>query len=43
MKVDALPRLPAHLAMVDSTGAAVRLSDLWSDGPLVICFLRHFG
>jgi len=30
-------------ALVDSTGATHRLGDLWSDRPIVLVFLRHFG
>lgn len=25
------------------TGIPVRLGDLWADGPVVFCFLRHYG
>lgn len=27
----------------DARGAAIRLSQLWRDQPLVLVFLRHFG
>lgn len=29
--------------LVDSEGAAVQLSDLWREGPLVLLFWRHYG
>jgi peroxiredoxin len=31
------------LELVDHTGVPTRLSSLWSDGPAVILFWRHFG
>jgi peroxiredoxin len=30
-------------ALLDQTGRAVRLSDLWSDRPALLFFWRHFG
>jgi peroxiredoxin len=35
---------PAPDATVEGEGGArLRLSELWSRGPLVLVFLRHFG
>jgi peroxiredoxin len=31
------------VALQDVNGAEVRLSELWSEQPLVLVFLRHFG
>jgi hypothetical protein len=33
----------ADVEVKDSSGAAVRFSDLWSERPTVFLFLRHFG
>lgn len=29
--------------LTDATGTPHRLGDLWSDRPVVLVFLRHFG
>jgi peroxiredoxin len=29
--------------LLDVDGRPVRLSTLWSDGPAVLAFLRHYG
>ena len=34
---------PAPDLVLGDGGSAVRLSSLWSDGPLVVYFHRHFG
>ena len=31
------------LTLPDHTGRPVRLAGLWSDGPIVLLLLRHFG
>ena len=31
------------LEMPDASGDSVRLSDLWTDGPAMVLFWRHFG
>ena len=31
------------LTLLAEDGREVRLSELWSDAPLVLLFLRHFG
>jgi len=31
------------LVLLDGDERAVRLSELWTQGPLVAIFLRHFG
>lgn len=31
------------MTVLDETGTAVRLSTLWSIGPAVLAFVRHFG
>jgi hypothetical protein len=33
----------SETALVDHTGTAHRLGDLWRDQPIVLVFLRHFG
>jgi len=33
----------SRLELQDHSGAPVRLGDLWTDRPLVLVFLRHFG
>ena len=33
----------ADLSVLDGEGRAVRLRDLVSHRPLLLCFLRHFG
>jgi hypothetical protein len=33
----------ADVVLQDSTGAEVRLGDLWADRPVVLVFLRHYG
>jgi len=38
-KGDKAPDVRLH----DSNGAAIALSDLWRERPLVLVFLRHFG
>jgi hypothetical protein len=30
-------------SLIDDTGEAHRLGDLWRDRPIVLVFLRHFG
>jgi peroxiredoxin len=41
-KLKAGDRAP-DLAVEDSSGATLRLSDLWRERVLVLVFLRHFG
>ena len=36
---DAAPSIP----VVDADGETIDLSSLWSDKPVVLSFLRHFG
>jgi hypothetical protein len=31
------------VVLEDSSGAEVRLGDLWADRPAVLVFLRHYG
>ena len=31
------------MTVLDETGASVRLDTLWSTGPAVLVFVRHFG
>jgi hypothetical protein len=31
------------IVLKDSTGADVRLGDLWRDRPVVVVWLRHYG
>jgi hypothetical protein len=41
-----LPDLAARLAPIEVTaldGSAVRLGSLWTDRPLLLVHLRHFG
>jgi prostamide/prostaglandin F2alpha synthase len=33
----------ADVVLEDSSGAEVRLGDLWEDKPAVLVFLRHYG
>ena len=33
----------APIALTDPEGGTVRLCDLWSDRPVVLVFVRHFG
>jgi hypothetical protein len=33
----------ADIVLRDAEGRLVRLGSLWSDGPAVIAFLRHYG
>jgi hypothetical protein len=33
----------ADVVLQDSTGADVRLGDLWAERPAVLVFLRHYG
>jgi hypothetical protein len=33
----------ADVVLEDSSGAEVRLGDLWADQPAVLVFLRHYG
>ncbi len=33
----------SRLELLDHAGQPVRLGDLWSERPLVLVFLRHFG
>ncbi|HJU12688.1 MAG TPA: hypothetical protein VJ728_17520 [Candidatus Binataceae bacterium] len=35
--------LAPDMLVHDSTGGALRISELWRDSPLVLVFLRHFG
>ncbi len=35
--------LPPELTVLDTAGARVRLAGLAAAGPVLICFLRHFG
>jgi len=30
-------------SLLDAAGASHRLGDLWSERPIVLVFLRHFG
>ncbi len=32
-----------NLQVVNADGAAIELSSLWADKPVVLSFLRHFG
>jgi peroxiredoxin len=32
-----------NLKVVNADGATIELSALWSDRPVVLAFLRHFG
>jgi peroxiredoxin len=38
-----MPRAIADAVVTDVRGAEVRLSSLWSTGPCLLVFLRHFG
>lgn len=31
------------LTLFDAAGAPAVLADLWSEGPILLTFLRHFG
>lgn len=45
-KVSPLPDLAARLAPIEVTaldGSAVRLGSLWTEQPLLLVHLRHFG
>lgn len=33
----------ADVALLDHTGAPVKFSSAWADGPAVLVFLRHYG
>jgi hypothetical protein len=33
----------ADVVLEDSSGAEVRLGDLWAERPAVLVFLRHYG
>jgi hypothetical protein len=33
----------AEIVLADHEGNDVRLGDLWSDGPAVLVWLRHYG
>jgi hypothetical protein len=33
----------ADLTLPDADGAPQRLGDLWTRGPAILIFLRHFG
>jgi hypothetical protein len=33
----------ADLELPDSTGAPRRLGDFWTERPVILVFLRHFG
>jgi hypothetical protein len=33
----------ADITLPDSDGQQVRLGSLWTNGPAVIAFLRHYG
>ena len=33
----------ANATALDEAGHAVRLGELWREGPVVLAFLRHFG
>jgi prostamide/prostaglandin F2alpha synthase len=33
----------AGIVLPDQEGSDVRLGDLWSDGPAVLVWLRHYG
>jgi hypothetical protein len=33
----------AEIVLPDHEGNGVRLGDLWSDGPAVLVWLRHYG
>jgi hypothetical protein len=33
----------ADIVLADQDGNDVRLGDLWSDGPAVLVWLRHYG
>jgi hypothetical protein len=33
----------ADIALPDHDGAAVRLRDLWTDRPVALVWLRHYG
>lgn len=33
----------APLSLPDTDGRDVRLGSLWTDGPAVVVFLRHYG
>ena len=35
--------LPPDLTVLDPDGQSIRLVDLVSAGPAIVCFLRHFG
>ena len=35
--------LPPDLTALDPDGKSIRLVDLVSAGPAIVCFLRHFG
>lgn len=33
----------APIVLADADGGQVRLGSLWSDRPVVLAFIRHFG
>jgi hypothetical protein len=33
----------SEITLPDQDGEPVRLGDLWSDGPAVLVWLRHYG
>jgi hypothetical protein len=33
----------SDVKLADHTGVSHRIGDLWSDQPVVLVFLRHFG
>ena len=35
--------LAPNIQVIDADGKAIELSSLWSDKPVVLSFLRHFG
>jgi hypothetical protein len=40
---DLLAAALGQLTVLDETGAATRLGDLWTRRPVVLAFVRHFG
>lgn len=38
------PRNPLRgIAVMDEAGAPVKLEELWSERPVILVFVRHFG
>jgi hypothetical protein len=40
---DLLAAALGQVAVLDETGARVRLGDLWAGRPVVLALVRHFG